>query len=282
MAPTLIDTRGWIKFGFIALLFAAIIFSSGFLLGYQDARTYYQANSEPFSLSLPKKTVAPDDSIEPVIPNVISAGEEIDVDKAGTITILSTADVTATGNSSKLQELQVEKSNFITELNSPRLAMDKGHNLEIPNGVDFTPENADKIKYSIQVGMYGRLSNAEKMAARLITENFDAYVSEYINDQNEIRYNVRLGYFVDKKSARATLKHFRSKQSSEAYVVNFSIETMVFVAEVEEETTETKLSSDSLSISSEIYSANQEPNKGINHENISQAVVFPVSKTRQN
>jgi hypothetical protein len=89
------------------------------------------------------------------------------------------------------------------------------------------PKNMDKIKYSIQAGVYGRLANAENVMEQLKAEKFDAYVSEYINKNNKVRYNVRLGYFVDKRSALPTLYHFRREKNSEAYLVKFSADAVV-------------------------------------------------------
>jgi len=87
-------------------------------------------------------------------------------------------------------------------------------------------------RYSIQVGMYGRLNNAENMVSLLQEKNFEAYVSTYINKKEELRYNVRLGYFSDKKSALAALASYRQTEKSDSYLVNFKTEDRVKLAAV--------------------------------------------------
>lgn len=238
MTPVLIDTRVWIKFGFIAVFFAAIIFTAGFLLGYQDATAYYGTNNKMVPLSLPKEVVTASASMEHVAPEVISEGEDIDVDRADVVTM-----ATAVDNVAELTDSDPDKSvtnqpttdiSVFAEKETPTfLTMNKGvawksgTELKTPNGISFTPENIDEIKYSIQAGVYGRLSNAENVMKQLKTEKFDAYVTEYLNKNNKTRYNVRLGYFVDKKSALPTLSHFRKEKNSEAYLIEFSVDAMI-------------------------------------------------------
>ena len=78
--------------------------------------------------------------------------------------------------------------------------------------------------------MYGRLANAENMMKRLQAQRYEAYVSDYTNKKNEVRYNVRFGYFVDKKSAIAGLNKFKEEQKGDGYLVNFSADNIVNVA----------------------------------------------------
>ena len=87
------------------------------------------------------------------------------------------------------------------------------------------------IKYSVQVGMYGRLTNAENMVKMLQAQHLDAYVSGYTSKKNENRYNVRFGYFVDKKSAITALQNYKNKQKGDGYLVNFSVDNIVKLAD---------------------------------------------------
>jgi cell division septation protein DedD len=87
------------------------------------------------------------------------------------------------------------------------------------------------IKYSIQVGMYVRLTNAENMVKMLQAQHLDAYVSGYTSKKNENRYNVRFGYFVDKKSAIIALQNYKNKQKGDGYLVNFSVDNIVKLAD---------------------------------------------------
>jgi len=89
----------------------------------------------------------------------------------------------------------------------------------------------NRIKYSIQVGMYKRLINAENMMRMLQAQHLNAYVSDYISKKNENRYNVRFGYFVDKKSAITALKNYRNTQKGDGYLVNFSVENITKLAD---------------------------------------------------
>ena len=207
MTPVLIDTRSWLKFGFIAVFFAAIIFAGGFSLGYQNATAYYQTDSETLPLSLPEEVVVSNGLVEPVTPEMIGEGENIDVDQADSAIILPSIDDTP------VADVYVENNSIESD--------------ETIMSQENVPENMDKIKYSIQAGVYGRLANAEKVMEQLKNEKFDAYVSEYTNKSNKVRYNVRLGYFVDKKSALPTLYHFRKEKNSEAYLVKFSADAVV-------------------------------------------------------
>ena len=95
----------------------------------------------------------------------------------------------------------------------------------------LTSDELNNIQYSIQVGMYGRLINAENMMGMLQAQHLDAYVSDYINKKNESRYNVRFGYFVDKKSALTALKLYKNEQKGDGYLVKFSVENITNLAD---------------------------------------------------
>jgi len=98
----------------------------------------------------------------------------------------------------------------------------------------LTPAELNKIKYSIQVGMYRRLINAENMMRMLQAQHLDAYVSDYISKNNENRFNVRFGYFADKKSAKTALKNYKNIQKGDGYLVNFSVESITKLADAME------------------------------------------------
>ena len=96
-----------------------------------------------------------------------------------------------------------------------------------------TVDELEKIKYSVQVGVYGSLINAENMMRMLQAQQWDAYVSDYTNKKEEVRYNVRIGYYTDKKTAIAALKEYKKIQKGEAYLVNLSVESMTDLANAE-------------------------------------------------
>jgi hypothetical protein len=59
-------------------------------------------------------------------------------------------------------------------------------------------------------------------------------VSEHLNEKNEVLYNVRFGYYVDKKTAATALHEYKEKQNGDAYLVKFSLESVTSVAGVED------------------------------------------------
>jgi len=262
MAPILIDNRGLIKLGLISVSITVIVFATGFFSGYQQATTIYQAGSEIEALSLPEKVVVAESEIEPQSPEAMQAGEEIDVDQPALPAQLleqtqAVVKDSVKNNSATLSSLQPEqqmtklkddvmadlpmaednnkgsiKNNGITETIQTKSSLVTDAVAHKPHVVVtlLTADELNKIKYSIQVGMYGRLVNAENMMKMLQAKHFDAYVSDYTNKKNEIRYNVRFGYFPDKKSALAGLKEYKNSQKSDGYLVKFSVENITNLA----------------------------------------------------
>ncbi len=108
------------------------------------------------------------------------------------------------------------------------LSINKTGRVEV---AELTPVELNNVKYSIQAGMYGNLLNAENMVQILQAKDLDAYVSDYLNKQNETRYNARFGFFADKKTALAALKKYKEKQQGDGYLVNFSVDSIVNLAD---------------------------------------------------
>ena len=65
------------------------------------------------------------------------------------------------------------------------------------------------------------------MKDKLQAQNLDAYVSSYGRKDSKVRFNVRFGYFEDKKSANRALKNYRNIQKGDGYIVNFSDKNIV-------------------------------------------------------
>lgn len=234
MAPLLIDSRDLLKLGSILVLVIVMVFAGGFFMGHQRAAAFYQAGSEMQSLSLPEKTLLAENVLESQRPEVIVAGEYIDVDQPETVALAneasqnSTSDLVSKKPASKLQSVPLTSS-----AKENRQVNEKAvSRIEASVVNSFTSGDLSKIKYSVQVGMYGRLLNAENMMKMLQAQQYDAYVSDYTNKKNEIRYNVRFGYFADKKSALARLKKFKADQQGDGYLVKFSATNIVNVADV--------------------------------------------------
>jgi len=76
-------------------------------------------------------------------------------------------------------------------------------------------------RYSIQVGMYGRRVNASNLVTMLEAQGLDAYISEYLNKKQQLRYNVRFGYFENKRAALKGLKYYTVNMDGKGYLVRF-------------------------------------------------------------
>ena len=263
MAPILIDNRGLKKLVFISGLTTVLVFSGGFLTGYQQATGFYQAGSELESLFLPEKVISVENDIKPQPPETVDAGEEIDVDQPKSLTQAVTRPVAQTIEPANLAsgEQVIKVNNTTTNENIKSVKAiknnkNKGDKFSIKEKVAsinslnqnnsitakkaqpvlalaFTTDELSKIKYSIQVGAYSRLINAENMKKMLQAQHLDAYISDYINRKNEIRYNVRFGYFVAKKAAVTALEEYKDSQKSDGYLVKISVKNMTKLAAAE-------------------------------------------------
>lgn len=277
MAPILIDNRGLKKLAFIAVLTTVFTFAGGFLFGYQQATVFYAAGSESEPLSLPMKNVSVGSDIEQQAPEIVDAGEKIDVDQPGVdqsgIAIAQTklikkidAEIKQQGIKQGKLTTQVSISSVdekplavIESINASNTSNENIQTVNSGSAIDKTSgmvtsikvnnqtslsatvkqatqqvqatliatDELKKVKYSIQVGVYGRLINAQKMTGMLQVQDLDAYVSDYVNKKNKVRYNVRFGYFVDKKMAMTALKEYRNIQKGDGYLVNFSDENII-------------------------------------------------------
>ncbi len=223
MTPVLIDTRSWLKFGFIAVFFSSVIFSAGFIFGYKNAATYYQPLSEASSPLIKEKNVAVSDAGEPVTAETITEPANMDGVQEDHTIMRGSVESKLQANNAGPKKVEVyEGETDLREIPVASTIVDDVPQTNLAES--WQSENTATVKFSIQAGLYGSLSNAEKAAMQLQAENYDAYVSEYVNKKNQVRYNVRIGYFVDKQSALPTLYAIRKKKKSDAYLVQFSAE----------------------------------------------------------
>ena len=220
MAPLLIDSRDLLKLGFIAVLGTTMVFAGGFFMGHQRAAAFYQAGSDIQPLPLPEQVAVTENIADSQLPLMVEAGEDMDVDQPEIMADSAEPSASARAKSYAMVKAAVLQK---AEQNETKQVSEK-------NATVFTSDNLDKIKYSVQVGMYGLLVNAENMVSKLKSQHYDAYVSDYTNKNNKTRYNVRFGYFTDKKSAIAMLKKFKTEQSGDGYLVKFSTDNIVNVA----------------------------------------------------
>ena len=257
MAPLLIDSRDLLKFVLVSVVTVITVFASGVFVGHQRAATYYQAGSDVHPLPLPVRTAVAENALESQLPVEVEAGEFIDVDHPGSSVKPVTKDapaptmmsvppkVTAKQKNDKAVPAKIKtryKDDAVTKvetsISSKKRAkensqMNADHSEQHVFSVQPDTANAsfvtsvrtdnfDDIKYSIQVGVYGRLANAENMMKMLQIEQYEAYVTDYTNRKNETRYNVRFGYFPDRKSALASLEKFKSDNNGDGYLVRFT------------------------------------------------------------
>lgn len=234
MAPLLIDSRDYLKFVFISVLVTVLVFASGIFVGIQRAEAFYQAGSVIQPLMLPEQVVVVEDIADSQSPDSIVAGEYIDVDQPDTM--LETSPQTLAG-ASKVKIIPNSNDNDNTTPYEKVVTEQRQEvkQLDTAQARPLTAEELNNIKYSIQVGMYGRFINADNMMKLLQAKNYQAYITDYTNQKNETRYNVRFGYFSDKGSAVSSLEGFKSDQNGDGYLVRFSADNIVNIARAAED-----------------------------------------------
>lgn len=87
-----------------------------------------------------------------------------------------------------------------------------------PTAIITDTADVSNARYTIQVGMYADIINAERRVSELEQQQLSAYIDEYTNRQEKQRFNVRFGYFDTLFSARAALEAFEAKTSATGYV----------------------------------------------------------------
>lgn len=245
MVPILLDKRDLIKLGLLSIGVAALVFSGGFISGYEKAAVTLQVQSEVKPLDLPEK-ISVFTRAEHFLPEIIAEGAEIDVDQpavtetvAETISQLESLQQSSVVSQTELlsqkpEPLRNQASTALVKMPSHLVKQNATTMLQaVPSTDMISAENElntqqlAEVNYSLQVGMYGSLPNAENMVERLQAKEFDAYVSSYTNKNDEIRYNVRLGYFVDKKAALIALKDYKKSEKADGYLVKIKAEDII-------------------------------------------------------
>ena len=247
MSPLLLDSRDLFRIGLITITIASVIFAGGFVFGFQKAESVLITGSSTRVLELPEKLETTLSEIEPRIPEVRAVGEHIDVDRPDSVAQQTSAETVETTEIVMQSAVPVAvKSGSPDEQSIAGIAVaDKPQNQSLTAGnsaagqsfVDTgsqatllpvlpSASELSMAKYSVQVGMYGSLQNAQSMVERLREQGLQAYVSEYFNSKNQRRYNVRFGFFADKTNALAMLEQYKSRQQGDGYLVRFSAESL--------------------------------------------------------
>lgn len=266
MAPVLLDNRGLLKLGFVFFLSLVFVFGAGFMSGFYQASSVYEADNETAALELPEPVNTSDQALEQQIPNETSAGVDIDVDRpeleASSVAVAPSHAMLSSGTgmaetSETMASADKSLENVATDTAGQSAVHDEAHTqslssdsvtaqdnpttVKVENGSSdsavtkarLTPLT-EKIRYTIQIGMYGRQMNAENLVAMLRAQDIDAYVSGFVNHKDEKRYNVRFGYFNDKRSALAALKEYKKAGQGDGYLVNFDTKDLINLAGVED------------------------------------------------
>ncbi|VAW52193.1 hypothetical protein MNBD_GAMMA06-1322 [hydrothermal vent metagenome] len=256
MAPILINSRDLLKIGIISTLLITFIFGGGFFMGYQQATTGSQVDNAIQSLPLPEESDALgsdilENAVESQVLSAGGTGGKMGVDQPEVLSKAVPSQIATQVNSNSKKKIvdpvkvsvftpvlkKLPKKNEAAEKieNNPRRVTKVKTSQIVTDQVvadqaaidQAATDQLKKIKYSIQVGVYVGLVNAKNMMKMLKVQQYDAYVSDFINKNNQTRYNVRVGYFANKKSALETLDKFKAEQKSDGYLVNFSAKSIV-------------------------------------------------------
>jgi cell division septation protein DedD len=240
MAPLLLDRRSLIKSGFYLFLLLTVVFFggyySGYTKGYGHAESLLQQNTlPPVALVLPEPAYADSAVFEPQPPAVIEPGADIDVDRPdAAIAEADTSTSEAAEKATSGDEPHTASPSPPVQLASlevtPAIVADANAATQSPAhkigdvAVSALTSNASvtDARFSIQVGMYGSVNNAEVLLETLNASSLDAYIDEFSNAKGEPRFNVRFGFYRDRASAKAALRAYRSTLAGEGYVVRVS------------------------------------------------------------
>lgn len=247
MEPVLIDGRDLTRLGLTIVLFIVLAFAGGYHFGvyittkhinFENGNLKGDDVSEKSHSSSTMKAETIDDTekkqqaavlIEQSLSSKQAISQPVNAKKATTNKPEPNKSVLAVSDVSKTEKPVVKGTNqtaTTTELGASKetIQSNSSNNTKVEQKIG-DPEAAmvnDKIRFSIQVAVYGQLNNAEKMMQDLAAKNLDAYVSDYYNKSNKRWFNVRFGYFADRKSANKALKDYIRLHNGDGYLVNFS------------------------------------------------------------
>lgn len=230
MAPVLLDNRGLLKVGVSMVLALVVVFGGGFITGYQKAVTQQLALTQDRGIELPSVNVEQAEAVAmisaPQPPAIEEAGASIDVDDPDNIDA-SDDNVQKTAQDMPIKDMPVkgtpiknssEKNSKVTQ--TAVLEGKQNNTIKSTNASSvLTQVSKLNARYSIQVGMYGQRVNASNLVTMLEAQGLDAYISEYMNKKQQLRYNVRFGYFENKRTALKGLKHYTDNMDGKGYLV---------------------------------------------------------------
>lgn len=197
MAPVLLDTRGLIRIASGLFILLMVIFLAGFISGYQKAASQQHGQRSRYVLALPASAGVSASKMGPHIPEHIAAGFDIDVDQP---------------------DLPVEQTN--PELEHQTIAKQKINPVVMKTVMKTSAAARHNARYSVQVGVFRHRLNAQKQVKTLTQQGLNAYLLDYLNKRKQTRYNVRFGYYQQKKNALLALQQYRlNQQDHSGYLV---------------------------------------------------------------
>ena len=224
MAPILIDETGIKRLGILVVVALMLSFVGGYYLGNQQSRFFTEDGTNIQQISVTDSTASIEQN-EADNQKKVAAASKSD----------SSEQPVSAKDSSKIVEVKekVEAARVADRTVTGQTDQDENRSAKVDNAESTEQKSEaqevadDEIKYSIQTAVYGHLSRAEKMMNQLLDNNIEAYVTDYVNKSDKVWYNVRFGYYKDKKSALAALENYKRKHKGDGYLVNFSAERIV-------------------------------------------------------
>ena len=235
MTPILLDKADFLKLSVGSLLTVTTIFVAGFLYGYIKAEQQQQMTRTSVAMQLPTPVTATEEVREQMVPDTLPEGHDRDVDTAGvpadqghpdTLPTIAQSGVT-TADENVTVDIAPDPVPAVAETSaaSPDGLGMGGPQPEGPvDPLEFMLDTADasSARFTIQVGLFGSVDNAERKLDALQSKNLNAYSNEYTDSKDRKRYNVRFGYFDTRKDALAALDSYREVFSADGYLVNMA------------------------------------------------------------
>lgn len=252
MKPILLDQRGIFRAGLSLSIGMLAVFFTGYYIGHQKADSGRSLGlNKTIALALPGPAHADTTEFEPKIPRVQIPGADIDVDSpqpgaaesageaqttahmdnagAGIEAVINkTTDIIEKPDVSDGPTAQDDRTLQIASLDTSAGKSENGSGADVIENVQgiepgasaeiTDTATAENARYTIQVGVFADSENALRRMSELESRNLSAYTDGYTNSRDELRFNVRFGYFEDRSSALAALNRFQQTMSGSGYV----------------------------------------------------------------
>ena len=189
------------------IIFAVLLIIASFVSGYYWA-LYRTGNMSSVYVIEPSDQPEPNSlnrsEIDPVIVNSESQGSKTEA------TPLNSAQT-----EKKIPAKASKKTTTRTPIRQSVSGSTPSSKVKVSNKASITNQG----KYSVQAGMFGSLTNANKFLEQLQSAGFAAYMQPHQAPDGVIRYNVRFGQFASKADAEQRLTTYKKGFSTPAYVI---------------------------------------------------------------